>query len=92
MDVIITPNKLSGSVVIPPSKSLSHRAIIAASLANGKSKISNVMYSKDINIEVSMIGKGYFSITKGRWKKYSIDITNKNAKSTTVQTYSFQEK
>ena len=50
------------------------------------------MYSKDINIEVSMIGKGYFSITKGRWKKYSIDITNKNANTTTVQTYSFQEK
>ena len=53
MDVIITPNKLSGSVVIPPSKSLSHRAIIAASLANGKSKISNVMYSNDIKATIN---------------------------------------
>ena len=52
MDVIITPNKLSGSVVIPPSKSLSHRAIIAASLAKGKSKISNVMYSNDIKATI----------------------------------------
>lgn len=50
------------------------------------------MVSKDINIEMSMTGKGYFSITKGRWKNYSIDITSKNANNTTVQTYSFQEK
>ncbi len=48
MDAIITPSKLSGEVIIPPSKSLSHRAIIAASLANGKSKISNVLFSNDI--------------------------------------------
>ncbi|MCR5350484.1 MAG: 3-phosphoshikimate 1-carboxyvinyltransferase [Acholeplasmatales bacterium] len=48
MNVIITPKKLEGDCVIPPSKSLSHRAIIAASLALGKSKITNVMYSKDI--------------------------------------------
>ncbi|MBQ6782541.1 MAG: 3-phosphoshikimate 1-carboxyvinyltransferase [Acholeplasmatales bacterium] len=53
MDVIITPNMLSGSVVIPPSKSLSHRAIIAASLAKGKSKISNVMYSNDIKATIN---------------------------------------
>ena len=48
MNVIIKPNKLKGNVIIPPSKSLSHRAIIAASLAEGKSVISNVLYSKDI--------------------------------------------
>ena len=48
MNVIIRPKKLSGEIIIPPSKSLSHRAIIAASLANGKSVISNVLFSKDI--------------------------------------------
>ena len=48
MNVVIRPKKLSGEIVIPPSKSLSHRAIIAASLANGKSVISNVLFSKDI--------------------------------------------
>ena len=48
MNVTIKPSKLAGDVVIPPSKSLSHRAIIAAALAEGKSVISNVMYSKDI--------------------------------------------
>lgn len=53
MNVIITPNKLEGSVVVPPSKSLSHRAIIAASLAKGKSKISNVLYSNDIKATIN---------------------------------------
>lgn len=48
MDVKITPTNLKGNVNIPPSKSLSHRAIIAACLADGKSVISNVILSKDI--------------------------------------------
>lgn len=48
MKVTIHPKKLKGEVNIPPSKSLSHRAIIAASLSEGKSVISNVILSKDI--------------------------------------------
>ena len=48
MNVTITPTKLKGSVVIPPSKSLAHRAIICACLARGKSVISNVALSDDI--------------------------------------------
>ena len=52
MNVIIKPSKLSGDIIIPPSKSLSHRAIIAASLAEGKSTISNVLYSKDIKATI----------------------------------------
>ena len=45
MNVIIHPKKLKGEVIIPPSKSLSHRAIIAACLAEGVSVISNISYS-----------------------------------------------
>lgn len=52
MNVTIKPTKLSGNIQIPPSKSLSHRAIIAASLAEGKSIISNVLYSKDIKATI----------------------------------------
>lgn len=44
----IIPNKLNGSINIPPSKSMSHRAIICASLGKGTSIIHNVSYSKDI--------------------------------------------
>jgi len=46
--MLIKPSHLSGIVTIPPSKSLSHRAIICASLANGVSKISNIIFSDDI--------------------------------------------
>ena len=46
--VTINPKKLSGEISIPPSKSMSHRAIIAASLSDGMSKITNVILSDDI--------------------------------------------
>ncbi len=48
MDAIIKPTRLKGDVVIPPSKSLAHRAIICASLAQGRSVVSNVSMSDDI--------------------------------------------
>lgn len=48
MIAVVQPGTCSGKVKIPPSKSMSHRAIICAALANGKSRIDNVAYSKDI--------------------------------------------
>ena len=48
MKVLIRPKKLSGNIDVVPSKSYSHRAIIAASLAEGVSVIKNVMFSNDI--------------------------------------------
>ena len=48
MKVNIKPSKCSGKVRIPPSKSMAHRTIICACLANGKSVISNIDYSVDI--------------------------------------------
>ena len=48
MKVKIKPSTCSGSITIPPSKSMAHRAIICASLTNGHSVISNVDYSQDI--------------------------------------------
>lgn len=47
-DLKIYPSKLEGSVKVPPSKSMAHRAIICASLSDGKSKIDNIDYSDDI--------------------------------------------
>ncbi|WP_294581852.1 3-phosphoshikimate 1-carboxyvinyltransferase [uncultured Thomasclavelia sp.] len=48
----ITPTKLKGTIQVPPSKSLAHRAIIAASLAKGESRIDNIEYSKDIQATI----------------------------------------
>ena len=39
---------LSGSVHAMPSKSMSHRALISASLCSGKSTISNIVLSEDV--------------------------------------------
>lgn len=53
MSLRIQPRQLQGKVHIPPSKSMAHRAIICASLARGRSVISNVQYSKDIEATIS---------------------------------------
>lgn len=50
--VSIKPNNLRGSIKIPPSKSMSHRAIICASLAEGESVVSNLIFSKDIEASI----------------------------------------
>lgn len=52
MAISLKPHPLSGHVNVPPSKSMAHRAIICASLARGKSVISNIEYSKDIEATI----------------------------------------
>jgi 3-phosphoshikimate 1-carboxyvinyltransferase len=46
--VKIIPSSLQGEISIPASKSLCHRAIIAAGLSQGRSSINNIIYSDDI--------------------------------------------
>jgi len=48
MDMIIRRSKISGNIVAPPSKSDAHRKIICACLANGESKVDNIVLSQDI--------------------------------------------
>ena len=48
MDLRIYPGALSGAVTPPASKSMAHRLIIAAALAEGESRITNLSFSKDI--------------------------------------------
>ncbi|OFI06078.1 3-phosphoshikimate 1-carboxyvinyltransferase [Clostridium acetireducens DSM 10703] len=50
--VKITPRNLYGEIKIQPSKSLCHRAIIAASLSKGISNIKNVTFSHDIKATI----------------------------------------
>ena len=54
---VIQQNKLKGTITLPPSKSLAHRAIIAASLARGRSVIKNIEFIiifKTINYQKSI--------------------------------------
>ena len=44
----IEPGSLSGTLRVPSSKSMGHRALICAALAQGKSQVEEVSLSKDI--------------------------------------------
>lgn len=47
MRLKITPSSLAGEVAAPPSKSYTHRAVIAAALAEGESIIENPLLADD---------------------------------------------
>lgn len=55
MNIKISPGIAHGTVSVPPSKSMAHRYIICAALAQGKSIISNVVLSEDINATLQAI-------------------------------------
>lgn len=57
MNIHITPSDIGGRIIAPPSKSLSHRAIIAAALATGRSKLANVLRSDDIDHTIDALQK-----------------------------------
>lgn len=48
----ITPSTLTGTWQVPPSKSMAHRLLICAALANGTSHISHLDYSIDIKTTI----------------------------------------
>ena len=55
MDVTIIPNKLQGTVTPPSSKSVGHRALIAAALSGGASRISRLTPSQDMEATLSCL-------------------------------------
>lgn len=55
MDVVIKPSKLSGTVAAPASKSVAHRMLISAALSDGKSVISGLNMSRDIEATISAL-------------------------------------
>ena len=48
MTVDIRPGHAAGTVIAPPSKSVAHRLLICAGLAEGQSVVRNVAFSEDI--------------------------------------------
>lgn len=52
MEVTISPGRLAGKVAVPGSKSMAHRGLIAAALADGPSRIQNATPSGDIEATV----------------------------------------
>lgn len=80
----IKPKKLAGRVAVPPSKSMAHRAIICAALANGTSTISNIDLSDDIVATIEAMKSLGANIVKKDERTFVIDgsetFTNSNFK------------
>ncbi len=55
MNVIIEKGKACGRISAPPSKSVTHRALICAALSGGESEIRNISYSDDINATINCL-------------------------------------
>ena len=55
MNLKIYPGKVQGKVTVPTSKSLTHRALICAALADGTSKIENINYSQDVKATIAVL-------------------------------------
>ncbi|MBI2648613.1 MAG: 3-phosphoshikimate 1-carboxyvinyltransferase [Thaumarchaeota archaeon] len=50
---VLAPRRgLVGEVTVPPSKSYTHRAVAMASLATGRSRIKNPLFSRDTNATI----------------------------------------
>ena len=61
MEVTIRPGTLgeqNAVITAPPSKSMAHRAVLCAGLAQGLSRIYNLEYSQDIQATLSGVGQG----------------------------------
>ncbi|MDP4121187.1 MAG: 3-phosphoshikimate 1-carboxyvinyltransferase [Bacillota bacterium] len=54
-NISVSPSKLNGTVIIPPSKSAAHRAILCAALSRGVTKLSPVQLSEDIDATIRCI-------------------------------------
>lgn len=63
MQVTITPSILKGSYTPPPSKSLSHRGLIAAHLANGS--LENLSQSEDIKATQNALDQMGHPLSRG---------------------------
>ena len=55
MNIQISPRKLKGTVSVPSSKSMVHRAVICAALASGISHLTGIDESKDIEATLQII-------------------------------------
>ena len=57
MQITIPPATIHGTVAAPPSKSMAHRAVLCAALAEGVSHIRNLEFSKDISATLAAAGQ-----------------------------------
>jgi len=64
MDIKIFPSLLHGKITVPASKSISHRALICAALADGRSVLHNVLDCEDTRATTDALAALGAHITK----------------------------
>lgn len=69
MEITIEPSLLEGTLRVPSSKSMTHREIIAAALAEGKTEVTGVTWSEDIEATVRILSLLGASIEKKKDKE-----------------------
>lgn len=80
MNLKITPAPLSGTLSLPPSKSLSHRALICASLAQGTSHLANLLIADDLTATteaMKSLGADIIEVAPGEMTVRGIQSTQK---------------
>ncbi len=55
MKAIFSPSRASGTVAAPPSKSMSHRLLLAAGMAKGRSVIRGIASSEDVEATIDCL-------------------------------------
>ena len=57
MNVIVRRSEVEGTLTAPPSKSMTHRALVLSALAEGRSIIANPLTADDTEATASVLGK-----------------------------------
>ena len=66
MNITIKSSRtVGGSITAPPSKSMAHRAVLCAALANGTSHLHHLAFSKDISATLGAAGRLCARVTTG---------------------------
>ena len=82
MKKIIRPSTLQGTLRVPSSKSVSHRALICAALSEGESKVSGIDDSRDLRATreaMEALGAGFTDLGDGIWVVSGVNKHTKNA-------------
>lgn len=79
MRIEIKPSRAKGTVTAPTSKSIAHRMLIAAALANGKSELYGISDCQDVSATVGCLralGAKIDTDEDGKYTVFGIDIKN----------------
>lgn len=65
MKLQLKPTEIQGTVTVPPSKSMAHRALLAAALCSGTSRISNLSFSQDMEATLGAVAQLGGTVERG---------------------------